>query len=118
MNHNNIISNFKSKLPEKVFFHYFPKSIYGSNPFDCLLIWNQEVHCIEFKTQYDHLKPHQHLGLQKAIDNGAKSWIIRGAFKKKGQLIRNFIQLETIEEKIILAGKPIEIINYLKNINR
>ena len=89
--------------------------MYGSNPFDCLLIWNQEGHCIEFKTQYDHLKPPQKSGLQKAMDNGANSWIIRGAFKKKGQLVRNFIQLETIYEEIVLAGKPIEIINFLKN---
>ena len=115
MNHNDIIANFKSKLPKKAFFHYFPKSMYGSNPFDCLLLWVGVTHCIEFKTQYDHLEPHQKAGLQKAIDLGANSWIIRGAFKKKGQLIRNFIQLETIKEEIVLAGKPIEIINYLKN---
>ena len=115
MNHNDIIANFKSKLPSDAFFHYFPKSIYGSNPFDCLLIWNHEGHCIEFKTQYDHLKLHQKAGLQKAINNGANSWIIRGAFKKEGQLLINFIQLETIDEEVVLAGKPIEIINYLKN---
>jgi len=118
MTHNQIIENFKKKLPNACFYQYWAKSRYGKNAFDVTYIYNNICHCIEFKRNYDKLKPHQRIGLELAAANAkcVKSWVIRGAMIRKGALLRGYVQLEDLEGNVLIGGKITEIVNYLNEV--
>lgn len=117
MKHNDVINSFRKHIPAGTFFHYLPKSMYNSNPFDCLMITKSYTFALEFKCANDIARPHQ-LEAMRMINRycrNATGFFIYGGIKSKGQLIRNYVRIVTAENVVLFDGSYKDAVNYLIN---
>lgn len=118
MTHNDIVHKIQDHWPAEKFFKFFPKSPYGNQPFDVLMVANDWCFAAEVKRHgKDRLKKHQTWFLKRFESNSIynRSFVFEGAFIKNGELVRNYLKIINLTDTAVFAGTYQDAVLFLLN---